>query len=80
MNANLEKFARQYVKTHLANMPIEWQIKFKLMYGRKNGKRSVEDTLEVSIDETVDKMESEKLDWAMTQIDNSILKLQKVNL
>ena len=56
-------------------MPEGWQFVFRMMYGRKNGKRSVEDTVAMDINE----VPREKLDWAMQQAENSLKKLEKVS-
>ncbi len=74
MNHILQKFARQYLKDNLNKLPGDWQKKFKLMYARNNGKRSVEDSLLIDINEVVDKIPEDKLDWAMIQIENSLKK------
>jgi len=76
MNARLENFARKCITEDLAKLPENWQRTFKLMYGRKNGKRSVEDAIMLSIDEVVKEVRTEELDWALTQVDNSLKKLQ----
>jgi hypothetical protein len=41
------------------------------MYGRNNGKRSVEDAKAMSIRDVVYEIPSEKLDWALSQVENS---------
>lgn len=75
MNKNLKNYAREELKTNLALLPDSWQEKFKLMYGRDNGKRSVEDAKATPINDIVDFMPEEKLDWAMQQVTNSLNKL-----
>ena len=67
MNEQLQRFARQTLKDGLSHLPEQWRDTFRLMYGKKG----------MSIDDVVDKMPSEKLDWAMTQVENSKLKLAK---
>ena len=76
MNSELQEFARQSLVNGLNQLPPEWVEKFKLMYGRDNGKRDVPSTLSLSIEEVVSKMDESKLDWAMTQVKNSINKLK----
>ena len=78
MNDALQQFARQTIKDGLDKLPNDWIDFFKLMYGRDNGKRSVEDTKAMNINEVVDKMDADKLDWAMQQVANSIKKLDKL--
>jgi len=75
MNKDLEFHARSMLMAQLALVPEKSQELFKLMYGRLGGKRSVADTKAMSIEEVVAEMEAEKLDWAMTQVDNTIAKL-----
>ena len=76
MNNQLQEFARQTLKDSLSKLPVDWQDLFKLMYGRNNGVRSVEDTKLMSIQDVVNEMSPEKLDWAMQQVQNSLLKLK----
>lgn len=77
MNNQLQSFARTSLKSDLATLPEGWQRKFKLMYGRAGGMRSVEDSCAMDINEVVDEIPDEKLDWAMQQVDNSIKKLSE---
>ncbi len=74
MNDDLKGFARQYLLDGLQQLPIEWQEKFKLMYGRNNGKRSVNNAKLMDIESVIDEIPDEKLDWAMQQISNSLKK------
>jgi len=64
MNTELETIARDKLKERIVLLPEAWQHRFKQMYFFKDLK---EDILVV-----VDKMPSEKLDWAMTQVSNSL--------
>ena len=69
MNKRLQKFARDSMKEDLAILGLhnmEYLRKFKLMYSYGN--------LDLPIGEVVDKMPAEKLDWAMTQIVNTLAK------
>ena len=79
MNHILEKFAREYIITNIALLPEGHQKRFKQLYGRtaglKSGVRSMEETLETPIEDIIDTMPTEKLDWAMIQIENSLKKL-----
>lgn len=82
MNAQLEAFARQTLKDGLAKLPPDHHRIFKLMYGRGKLKgnvpeRTVEEAEAVPIDQVVDEMPPERLDWAMQQVQNSINKLAK---
>lgn len=77
MNSQLEQFARNTLKQQLNSLPDSWINTFKLMYGRKGGKRSVEDAKAMDIGAVVDEMPIDQLDWAMQQVSNSISKLAK---
>ena len=72
MNKQLEDFARANIKEGLAKLPESNQRTFKLMYARENGRRSVGDAVAMQINDVVDIMESEKLDWALTQVQRSV--------
>jgi len=74
MNDQLQDFARKELLSGLIQLPASWQRTFKLMYGRKNGKRSVEDAEAMPIADVVKEMSEEKLDWAMQQVYASIKK------
>ena len=66
MNKQLEEFARDTLKEGLAQLPYDQQLLFKRMYSHKN--------LELPINDVVDQMEPEKLDWAMQQVRRSLEK------
>lgn len=72
MNESLQLFARQQILDGLEKLPESNHRIFKLMYGRKNGKRSIEDTEAMPIAAVVAEMEPEKLDWAMQQVAASL--------
>jgi len=74
MNDQLQSFARKELLDGLAQLPASWQRTFRLMYGRKNGKRSVEDAEIMPIEEVVNEVPEERLDLAMQQIYASIKK------
>lgn len=64
MNKTLQDFARKELKAGLAKLP-EGNVKmFKRMYSHEN--------LELPIDEVVDNMNEERLDWALVQVQNSL--------
>ena len=71
--------SRKTLKINVKRLPEKFQECFKLMYGRDNGKRSVEDTKRLSVEETVDCIPDRKIDWATKQVENSF-KLFKVKL
>lgn len=72
MNAQLQAFARNYLKEGLALLSEEQQMVFKRMYSHTN--------LDLPINEVVDKMPENKLDWAMQQVENTIFKNEKKRL
>jgi hypothetical protein len=84
MNDQLQQFARQSLKDGLAKLPEGNHRIFKLMYGRGNHEnltskipsmRTVEEAEAMNINDVVDEMPAEKLDWAMQQVENSLKKL-----
>jgi len=74
MNNQLQDFARSQLKANLATLPESNQRLFKLLYGRDNGRRSVADAEAMEIDDVVDAMPAAQLDWAMTQVSNTLTK------
>lgn len=74
MNETLQAFARQQLLDGLSQLPNDWQDKFKLMYARNGGARSVDEAKAMTIADVVSKMPEGKLDWAMCQVENSIRK------
>ena len=66
MNTKLIAFARADIKKGLKQCSAEEVNLFKRMYD--GGK------LEASVDEVVDKLDPEKLSWAMEQVDNTLAK------
>ena len=69
MNKTLEKFARDELKKGLAKCTEGEHLMFKRMYSHKN--------LDMDINDVVDSMPSEKLDWAMQQVERSLAKKEK---
>ena len=67
MNNITLQFIRSTLKEGLAKCPEEWQMTFKRMYSHKD--------LDKPIDKVVDDMPDHRLDWAMTQVQNSLNKL-----
>ena len=68
MNNSVEDFIRDSLKRGLKRLPEEWQLTFKRMYSHKD--------LEKDIKAIVDDMPTDKLDWALTQVENSLKKLE----
>jgi len=60
VNDKLESFARKYLKKELPKCTNEEQYIFKRMYSNEN--------LDMNINDVVDKMDADKLDWAMSQV------------
>lgn len=71
MNKTLETFARNWIVVNLSKLPEGNQRKFKLMYARNDGDRSVKDAVQMNIFDVVKEIPADKLDWAMQQIENS---------
>ena len=71
MNAQLQAYARQTIKEGLAQLPDGAQLLFKRMYAHGR--------LEMPINEVVDQMPEDRLDWAMQQVERTLAKqaLQK---
>ena len=67
MNPTIERLTRAALKANLAKLPENQFVTFKLMYAHKNP--------EYTIEQAVDHMDAKQLDWAMTQVDNSLKKL-----
>ena len=80
MNKQLQDFARAELKTGLAELPEENRRTFKRMYARDNGKRSVADAVAMQINDVVDLMPPEQLDWAMQQVKASLDKMHNASL
>lgn len=64
MNEQLQKFARDTLKAGLAQLPTHNHRIFKLMYSHKN--------LDADINDVVEEIPEDKLDWAMKQVENSL--------
>jgi hypothetical protein len=64
MNKTIEMFARRYIKDILSQYTSRQQDKFKRMYDFKNEYPE--------LDQLVDNMSSEKLDWAMSQCERTV--------
>ena len=71
MNSQLEQFARQTIKDCLAQLSENNRLLFKRMYSHKN--------LDASIDDVVDRIPTDKLDWAMQQVERTRSKKEDKN-
>ena len=67
MNNQLQNFARDALKLGLARLPESHHKLFKRMYSHKN--------MDAEINDVVDAMPEDKLDWAMQQVQRTIDKL-----
>ena len=74
MNKQLEEYARKTLKDGLSKLTQANHRVFKMMYARDNGHRSVEDAEAMDINEVVDKIPIENLDWAMQQVQRTLNK------
>ena len=74
MNATLERTARDLLKQGLAQCTAEERRVFALMYGRDQGRRSVDDAVAMSSDAIVDEMPADRLDWALSQVERTLAK------
>ena len=66
MNALLKNAAKTILKNLLVQCTDDQQMMFKRMYCHKN--------LELSINEAVDQMKDDKIDWAITQTERTVEK------
>lgn len=66
MNNTVSNFTRQQIKEGLKQLPDSWQTIFKRMYSHDN--------LDCDIETVVDNMPDGKLDWALSQVENSLKK------
>ncbi len=69
MNEKIQAFARRELKKGLAQCTEDQLRIFKLMY-------AVDGKPDLPIDDVVDKMSAEKLDWAMQQVDRTLAKME----
>lgn len=69
MNKSVELFIKEEIKSKIAKLPEGWQMRFKRMYSHKD--------LEADINDVIDNMPTDKLEWALTQVENSITKIEK---
>ena len=82
MNQTIEDFARSEIIKQCESLPTANQRIFRLMYGRKTtgrgiATRSVEDAEKLSITDFLAEIPAEKLDWALQQLENTRLELNK---
>jgi len=66
VNDLIESYCRNFLKENIVKLTDPQIMLFKRMYSHKN--------LEGKIDEVIDNMPIEKLDWAMEQVQKSVNK------
>lgn len=71
MNEQLQKYARDTLKDGLSQCTDSEQLLFKRMYSHNK--------LGMPINDVVNNMESERLDWAMKQVQRTLQKKQTIN-
>lgn len=78
MNSQLQEFARKTLKEGLAQCTPAQQDLFKRMYvyrsHRGGAMEEIVNAKNTSVNEVVDKMSPEKLDWAMQQVEATLHK------
>lgn len=75
MNHLLKTYAKNWLNEHLSLLPEANVEIFHKMYGRDNGKRSLEDTLAMPTTQVIEEMTDEQLDWSMCQVERTITDL-----
>lgn len=66
MNETLKNIAKKILKDLLSQCTDGQQLMFKRMYCHKN--------LDLPINEAVDQMSDDKIDWAITQVERTVEK------
>lgn len=74
MNKTFSDSGKQILKELLAQCTEGQQEKFKLMYGRNNGERSIEDAKIMDINTCVDEIDETKINRAITQCERTVEK------
>jgi hypothetical protein len=66
MNPELDAYGREFIRINIKKLEERHILKFKQMYSPQN--------LSENIDHVIDNMSTEKIDWAMHQVMNSLIK------
>lgn len=78
MNKDIENFARTEIENNLMKLPLSFKLVFLKMY-LSNDKARQDITPEAITDDIIHNciinMPSDKLDWALTQVQNSLINL-----
>ena len=69
MNEELSTYARKFLKENIPKCSEGEIHVFKMMYSPVNP--------QLDIDKVIDQMPDEKLDWAMSQVNNTMKKVKK---
>lgn len=72
MNKTVEKFIRDRLLELLGQCSVDQQLMFKRMYAQNRRKRIVEEPESIAIKDVVKEMDSDKLDRALTQVENTV--------
>ncbi len=65
MNETLKIAGKNILKDLLSRCSDKQQLQFKRFYSHKN--------IDLSINDVVDKMDYTKIDWAITQVENTLI-------
>jgi len=68
-NETIKNAAKEMLKELLSECTEGQQLIFKRMYCHKN--------IDLPINDAVDQMDDDKIDWAMTQVERSVDKIQR---
>ena len=71
MDKTVVAFIREQIKKGLAQLEDTHRLRFNRMYSHEN--------LEKPVNDVVDTIPEEKLNWALTQVENSLLKPYNAN-
>ena len=71
---------KKYLKDLLSQCTDKEQERFKLMYGRDGGRRSMVDTVAMDINVCVDVMDDDRVERAIEQCERTIQKRSGTNI
>jgi hypothetical protein len=74
MNKSIRLFAETRILELLPLCTDKQRELFALMYGRKNGKRPIEESVLMPMSDIVSEIPDDKISWALTQIENTLNK------
>lgn len=73
-NKTLINAGKDILKNLLIDCTENQQKVFKLMYARNGGKRSIDDAVKMDINDVVNEMDSNRIDWAISQCEKTVEK------